>query len=205
MDISIYLGLLHANLLDWVSASEYPQREFRRDWLEITNRTHREGIGFLTKTLPRMAKAIDYALATGSVVKIEGFKISSNSKLPKFLGTLLRQIFDDAGCERSDASTVALIYLRQLLYTYYKLELPPNRNDNNRVLSSFVETDRCLPAEQRYASDQSGTFIAGLARTLVRRVLAGTDPVGPGFNPAHGPGSVATGEQADGKPVFKRL
>jgi hypothetical protein len=204
-NVGFYLGLLHAGLLDWASASEtYSKREFTRDWREISNRAHREGIGFLTKTLPRFAKAIDIALATGSVLNIAGFKFSRDTKLPKFFGTLLGQIFDDSGRERSDASPVALLYLRQLLYLYYKLELPPNENDNNKVLQSFVETDAKIGSYEAAHSGNLGSTILGIARTLVRRVLGAVDPLGKGFEPRHGPGSVSTGEKGAGKTIFKR-
>lgn len=204
-ELSFYLGLLYSNLLDWVGASEYPSREFQRDWREISNRVDREGIGFLTKTLPRMAKAIDYALATGSTLKIEGFKLSHNSKLPKFLRTLLVLIFDDSGSERSDASAEALAHLRQLLYLYYKLELPPNENANKKVLSAFVDTDQKLPSEIRYESDPRGRSVLRIASKLAKRLLGSTFPLGEGFLPRHGPGAVATGERADQKPIFKRF
>jgi hypothetical protein len=203
-EVQVYLGLLHANLLDWVSASDYSYREFKRDWGTILSRVDREGIAFLTKVLPRMAKAVDLALATGSVLNVTGFKLSRGTKIPKFLGSLLVQIFDDAGNERSDASGFALVYLRQILYAYNKLELPPNENDNAKTLSSFVETDRCLPDELRYASDPTGTTILYKSSQLVRYVLGLSDPLGEGFSPRHGPGAVATGEKSNEKPRFSR-
>ena len=206
-EIEVYLGLLHAGLTDWASASEtYSKREFTRDWREISNRTHREGIGFITKTLPRFAKAVDIALATGSVLNIEGFKLTPGTKIPKFFGTLLTQIFSDSGRERSDASPVALLYVRQLLYTYYKLELPPNEHDNSRTLQSFVATDQALASLKwdYEALGPIGSTILQEARTLVCRILGDVHPTGRGFNPRHGPGSVATGELGCEKNIFKR-
>jgi hypothetical protein len=197
-----YLDLIIAGLRDVASASaKYLKPELRRDILEIERRFACEGLSFLTRTLPKLGKAIDLALATNTPLQTSGFS-TRKSKIPVFLGCLLREVFDELGRERSDASPAAVASLRQILMYCYKLELPIDENLSNEVISKFQETDRDLPGKQSW--DAQTEFAVEEARKLVARVLSPVDPTGAGFNPRHGTGAVATGEKVYEKPVFKR-
>lgn len=160
-----------------------------------------EGIAFLTKTLPRYGKAVDMALSTGSVLDVPSFEKKKGSKLPKFLGWLLEQVFDDDGAELDDSNPVALKYLRQLLYLFYKLEMPYSELDISRVLGEFKSTDAAL-GQGWYISEPLHKLELEYASKLIRRVLAGACPRN--IVPKHGPGSVATGESSSEKPYFRR-
>jgi hypothetical protein len=171
-----YLDLIIAGLRDVASASaKYLKPELRRDILEIERRFACEGLSFLTRTLPKLGKAIDLALATNTPLQTSGFS-TRKSKIPVFLGCLLREVFDELGRERSDASPAAVASLRQILMYCYKLELPIDENLSNEVISKFQETDRDLPGKQSW--DAQTEFAVEEARKLVARVLSPVDPTG---------------------------
>lgn len=139
-----YLRLFIAGLSDVASASAYSDVEFKRDIREIGRRVCHEGLSFLTKTVPSLAKAVDTALANDSPVRIRGFCLKRGSQLPLFLGWLLRNIFNETGCERSDACTDSLKWLRQVCYLLYKLEVPTTEQQNEDTIATFVATDNSL-------------------------------------------------------------
>jgi hypothetical protein len=210
---------------DVARASGLTNRTRRRDLLEISSRLDREGISFITKTLPKVAKAIDKALATGTPLYIPGFRKDSDGCIPCFLGSILYKVFDSSGYERSDASTEALGQLRQLLYLFYKYELPYDAKDEKRVIDSFKEVEKELAADKATWADPARLDqysnilprldygcdlvnsnlerIEAAARRLICSVLAPHDPIAD-IRPRHGPGAVATGEKNWEKAVFKR-
>lgn len=139
-----YLRLFIASLTDVASASAYSDVEFKRDIREIERRVCHEGLSFLTKTVPSLAKSVDTALANASPVRIRGFCLKRGSQLPLFLGWLLRNIFNETGCERSDACTDSLKWLRQVCALLYKLRVPTTEQQNEDTINQFVATDNSL-------------------------------------------------------------
>jgi len=177
LDLDFYLGLFNASLRDVASASAYPNIEFERDIGVIRNRVRHEGLQFLTRTLPSLAKAIDIALATGTPIRCVSFKLKGRTKLPHFMGWLLSRVFDELGCERSDACTDSLRSLRQVLYTLYKLEVPTTKEQDNDIINSFVRTDAELSVLQIPGGSSKEDPIPGGNRLFQRR-----DPRPPAAN-----------------------
>jgi len=136
------------------SASAYPNVEFKRDVQEIEHRVCHEGLQFLTRTVPSLAKAIDTALANDRIVQVRGFQLATGTQLPRFLGWLIRNVFNVDGSERSDACAGSLKWLRQVCYILYKLEVPTTKQQNEHTISSFVATDTSLPSWQGYTESQ---------------------------------------------------
>lgn len=200
---TVYMKLLVSCYEDVASAypAEY-REEQRRDLTRLRERFTSEGVGFLTKTLPSLAKAVDTALATGTVLQVPSFGRKKGSKLPRFLGWLIGQVFSSDGVERLDASPLALRHIRQLLYLFYKLELPYAQEVVEDFLDDFKRVDAGL-------NDPVVTVLPGLgklarkASQLISRALANCSPRD--IVPGHGPGAVATGEQMEQKAYFKRL
>lgn len=95
----------------------------------------------------------------------------------------------------------ALKLVRQVCFSFYKLEIPHDEKVNQKVLTDFVACDRELPEEIRGVTPFHDSVIR-CARSLISFVLSGSDPLE--IIPKHGPGAVATGEKAWEKPVFKR-
>jgi hypothetical protein len=197
-----YLDILCACYEDIASA--YPAQystEHTQDIALIKRRFECEGMVFLTKTLPSLAKALDKALATGTSLQITSFARKKGSQLPKFLGWLIGMVFSVDGNELADADPFALWRLRQLLYLFYKLEMPYSLDSVQRVLSEFKSTDAGLERGWQ-ASEPTHKSEIKYAADLVARVLGGVCPRN--IIPKHGPGSVATSEKSWQKPYFRR-
>jgi len=204
LDVSFYTGLICATLKDVAITCNQSDTELARDQREIVMRARSEGITFLTRTLPSLGKAFDRALSSSTCFEFKGFKTARGLKVPRFMRDIFLQVFDVDGCERSDASALAIKSLRQVFYLFYKLNLPPTEKQCNEVIELFIKTDNDLGFNPQVVTPYEREVLR-IARNLICRVLAPVDPLDEdGFRPRHGPGAVATGEKANEKPVFRR-
>jgi len=66
---------------------------------QVKKRVRSEGIGFLTKTLPRLGKALDKALSEVTPLNAAsvGFSSPIGSKLPRFLGEFFSRVLHPDG------------------------------------------------------------------------------------------------------------
>lgn len=94
--VGFYTELLVNTYLDMVSVL-CTQHEQQRDIVEIRHRVAHEGLSFLTKTLPRLGKAIDRSLSSGSVLQAPNFKVKRGSQIPLFMRTLISTLFEPDG------------------------------------------------------------------------------------------------------------
>lgn len=102
---------------------------------------------------------------------------------------------------RREAMVVALRSLRQVCFSFYKLNLPFSDEQKAKCLADFVSVDEGLHFSVEDL-DNSAKAVLTIARRLVRHVLCNADPMS-GI-PRHGPGAVATGEKLPEKHEFKR-
>jgi hypothetical protein len=179
---------------------------------KIVSRYTREGMSFLTKTLPRLGKALDRALTGVCTMNSKplGFKTQRNSELPIFMGELFNRIFSNDGRLLPVPCVASIIKLRQLLYLFYKYKLPYSIDEEQKVLDSF----RKVESEISCFNDVFGTIAEAIdcnpqgytsfkpvyyrgvirkARRLLARVFASFDPKN--IHPSHGPGAVSTRER----------
>jgi hypothetical protein len=190
---------------------------------KVKKRLQSEGMCFLTKTLPRLGKAFDKALSGHCVLNSveHGFKPMPNSKLPKFLGELFRHVLSDRGelLPNPDASCVESI--RQILFVFYKYELPFTDEQVQQVVSKFEETERQLATTEHLLDQldqeitahtsshrrthESSTLVEVTreARALLHRVFASFDCRD--IVPRHGPGAVATRQKLWSKFEFTNV
>jgi len=183
----------------------------RRDVETLRRRTAVEGLGFITKSLPKLGKALDRALATDLPLDLPpSFKRKKGTFLPVFLGEVFDMIFDaSTGLVRNKPSSLTEIVgavraVRQVCYLFYKLEGSYTTQDAEAVLDKFVETDQSLPCERDEVplscTAMQALESAALALWYVFKVTNLEDIL-----PGHGPGSVATGEPVYEKMCFKRI
>jgi len=197
-----YCDLLCKVYSDVVDAYPAQHRtEFERDLKTIRSRFEHEGISFLTKVLPSLGKAIDTALASGSVLQVPAFKKRTGSSLPRFLGWLIGHVFGSNGVELPHGCPTALGHIRHLCYAFYKLQLPYSDESVEKVLNDFVITDSQL--QQNWILTNEDKHVVRGASAIIARVLGPTDPTW--IYPRHGPGAVATTERGPGKSAFSRL
>jgi len=190
----------------------FTPRALRLTTQKVVERITREGQSFLTKTLPRLGKALNRAL-TGEVMLDAAevaFESLPNSKLPKFMGELFRLIFSHDGRVLPEPCVRSIKTLQQILFVYYKYELPYHSDDEQAVLTKFERTEQEIQAySEKFAwmadyldshpldytpiKEVKYRRVVRKARILLSRVFANFDHRD--IHPRHGPGAVATRER----------
>lgn len=175
------------------------QKHLDKDILTLRSRTLSEGLSFLTKTLPKLGKALDLGLVEMRFNIPRGFKAQRDGNRPAFMQAYFNLIFDEHGCLRPEAPAESVKHLRQVLFFAYKLNLPYHPDQESAVIAGFKETDDGLSLPQSDEVDQ----LLDLASRITETVFSGFDPKD--ILPRHGPGAVATGERLEQKWEFSRL
>jgi hypothetical protein len=195
----LYLSIYRDLYTDVAEKLRVPVKESRRDLLTIANRVEREGLGFLTKTLPQLRKALDKALSKDEPFSIPStFKKSKGRTTPCLFGWLFSRVITPEGLVVPQVDTELIASLRQLMDVFYKLEIAYTEDQEKILLDQFVQVDAALDkgsnVDQEWIEETSD---------LIRDIFASFDPAD--IVPRHGPGSVATGELNHEKHRFKRI
>jgi len=199
-------------------------RALRLTCQKVKSRTRMEGLGFLTKTLPRLGKALDRAL-TGQIKlnsTVHGFDTMSGSELPRFLGEFFSLVFRPDGAVLPHPCATSVRVLRQVLYLFYKYELPYTHEQEQQVVAKFERTEHDLTTSDArlreigvlVSESCTGYMCAGKApytlvqvaqraQRLLKEVFARFDPKD--IYPKHGPGSVATKQRLWDKYLWKNI
>jgi hypothetical protein len=169
-----------------------------------------EGLSFLTKTMPRLGKAFDKALSGEEPLNSTnlGFKPLAGSQLPRFLGELFERVLHKNGTLLPNPDATCVKSIRQLLFVYYKYELPYADAQVQQVLQKFEKTEEELSTitptldqlDQAVAAATypqgwrskapTPVYVARKAKDLLTKVFRLFDPLD--ITPRHGPGAVAT-------------
>lgn len=186
---------------------------------KVRKRYAQEGMGFLTKSLPRLGRALDRALSGNTTLDAVSvaFEPQNDSKLPKFLWELFSRVFSSDGQVLPSPDVECVKSLRQVLFMFYKYELPSDPELDADVVSKFVKTENdVLLYSQMFDSlanilqfDPSFVFHSkcGINPWVIRRARRLLFEVFRDFDvrsiePRHGPGTVATRECLDAKYRF---
>lgn len=175
------------------------RKHLERDLKTLLSRTHSEGLSFLTKSLPKLGKALDLGLVNSRLTPVSGFRTANGRSTPAFLQAYFNLVFSEDGSLREDAPPAAVKHLRQVLFFAYKLEVPYDRNLELAVIDKFKEVDSALQLTDSALPDTLLCLVARITET----VFMDFDPKD--ILPRHGPGAVATGERLEDKWVFTRL
>ncbi len=166
----------------------------------IRARVSKEGLKFLTVTLPSFGRAVDTALSKGIPLAVPYLRKKKGSSNPLLLGWLTERIFAHDGVELEKSDSRAVRHLRQILYFLYKVPIKHDQQSEDRTIRSFVVVDeeiaRPLPTDVKNQS------ILNVARAFIARTVGSIDYLN--IDPRHGPGAVATGEKPWQKYEFKR-
>jgi hypothetical protein len=187
-------------------------RSIRLTLQKVRYRMNREGLGFLTKTLPSVGKAFDRALSGGPTFNAAPLrtKCMSSSKLPKLFGELFERVFTPDGdvLQHPDAECVKDI--RQILYCFYKYKLPYTADQEQDVISAFRKAEDDIQhyddlfnkIEEEIAYSPAGwDFVyPRLQRTVLKKARRVLYRLFKDFSvrnviPRHGPGAVSTRER----------
>lgn len=168
-------------------------KDLEKDLSTIFNRLAKEGISFLTETLPKFAKAFEGTTEVGWIARVpisSAFKSTpcvidgvSHTRVPVFLRSLTRHIISD-----DDLAPYALKHVRQVCYLMYKLELPSDPEKDQEAVDNFLQIESYLSHEHTIDSDPD--FYKAVE--TCRSILATVDVQG--LYPKHGPVKVSTGE-----------
>lgn len=176
-------------------------KALKKDIEVLRSRFFSEGLSFLTKTLPKLGKALDLGLVNSRFQLPREFKHShGNRSIPAFLQAYFNLVFCEDGLLLDAAPPEAVSHLRQVLFFAYKLELPYQPLIERSVIERFKETDDEL---ENVVFSSETEEILSLAARITKSVFKGFDPKD--ILPRHGPGAVATGEKLEEKWVFSRL
>lgn len=199
----IFLGLYKVLLTEDMVRQYGNPTSFARDFETIQNRVKNEGFSFLTKTLPLLGKAIDYALADGGALATSRhFKKCRKGAFPAFLQVLHERVFERDGSVKIDPCISAVSDLRQILFFAYKYEGDVDY-DQRTFLDHFKAVDISLGWESTHTREDVTHPVLRRARTLLSRLLRDICPLRDIY-PKHGPGAVATGEKNWEKMKFRR-
>jgi hypothetical protein len=202
--------------------SVFTPRSLRLTTQKVMRRIDREGLSFLTKTLPRLGKAFDKALLGEVTFDSTGWALCATpgSKLPKFLGELFELIFSHDAMVLQTPCVFSIKHIRQILFVYYKLELPNLPEDEAKVISLFEKTEAdlvsyndtfnnivdnisCGGSISLQVQPVEARVIIYKARARLKKLFAGFNPLD--IRPRHGPGSVSSRERLWEKYRFKRI
>lgn len=193
--VDLVVGLISSNPLELT-----PAKSIRKDIDVLRHRVSSEGLSFLTKTLPKLGKALDQGMASTRFSVPREFKRSHGSPcIPAFMQEYFSLVFDKDGFLREDAEPFAVKHLRQVLLFAYKLELPYESLQERQVIDAFVETER----EFERSDDIEETALVAASSYVIRTIFEDFKPRD--VVPRHGPGAVATGEKLEDKWNFSRL
>lgn len=197
-DQEFLLGLFVKLFADLRQRWPDQSKSLSRDIETLKSRTSREGLSFLTKTLPKLGKSFDESLDSGVLSPPRAFsKCKGSGTIPAFMQGMFRMLFDSSGILTEDANSDVIRDIRQVLFLAYKYELPFSAVDESRVIESFIRTEDQVRNHCLDSLDLSSE------RALISDILSDFDPKD--IVPRHGPGAVATGEKLEDKWTFGRL
>jgi hypothetical protein len=221
----IIAALLHDIHMSHGAVFNY--RSLKNTLNKVNSRLRCEGMGFLTKSLPRLGKAFDRALAAVSPLNCTevGFENLPGTKLPRFLGELFSRVLQPNGELLSNPCVKCVRDIRQTLYLFYKYELPYSHEQELEVLGKFERTeqelrtmqedwknlsshlDSCYHRRRRsgpeWAASAERPEIAREARILLAELFSCFDPLD--IYPRHGPGVVSTKEKMQEKYQWRSI
>lgn len=173
-----------------------------RDLVTVRSRVEKEGLSFLTITLPNFGKDFDKSLALGYIesTAFQGFR--KTGAIPSFLRGMLTRIFDQetGRLRRYDSPEITDIpsiveAVRQICRLFTKLEITCTPQRVHKAIEGFVQTERDL-AEFTIDDETTSNFVA-VSRFLWSVCLSGFNPED--ITPKHGPGTTAEGASGNRK------
>lgn len=119
-----------------------------RDILTLGERFVKEGLPFLTITLPRLDDLLLAGLRDGRLPSYEGW--SSRCAYPEFLSGLWSKIFAKDGSLLTSPDIRAIRWIRQISRLHKKIFEVCEDSKVDAEISQFVNTDKCLPSRADY-------------------------------------------------------
>ena len=117
-------------------------RDLRRDLDTLRRRFLNEGFCFLSVTIPKLGKAFDRALdGVSAFTPVNGFARLTGTVLPRFMGSMLRRVFNEDGTLVSSLDYSLVKNLRTFFYYAYKVSVDFSPSVISRYEDNFIKTD----------------------------------------------------------------
>nr|QDH87975.1 MAG: hypothetical protein H4Rhizo434516_000002 [Leviviridae sp.] len=161
-----------------------------RDLKTIKSRVEKEGISFLTITLPAFAKDFERSLDNGFIDSTCFRNFRKYGAIPSFLRGMLSQLFDhETGRIQDDQfSSIYVEAVRQICLLFKKVELPCSPEREEAAIENFISVEQAnrdfvlLPELRSYFNAVSDCLWDGMLGDLRLDMLV----------PRHGPGATTT-------------
>jgi hypothetical protein len=163
------------------------------DYKKLVVRVEREGVSFLTITLPKYAKDFERSLELGCVAPGLFTAFQRRGGLPLFLRGFLEHVFDTSGSLLGNACVDCISAIRQLTMMYGKIELPCSKERTDRAIAGYLETERDLARAESVVPEELLPRFRRTARLLWAEAFQCLDEsiyYGE-LVPRHGPGATA--------------
>lgn len=121
----------------------FNERSLRLTTSVLRRRVLTEGVSFLTKTLPKLGKAFDKALALETPLNAKEVRFSSGNfgDLPNFLGEFFSRVLDQSGRPLATPCKSSIQVIRDITFVLYKYELPFTDKQEKDVIRKFERTE----------------------------------------------------------------
>lgn len=174
-----------------------------RDLMTIRSRVEREGLSFLTITLPDFCKDFESALEAGFVDSKLFRSFRKSRAIPAFLQGMLSRLFDhETGrlINEVEDSPTLVEAVRQICLAFKKVEIPCSPQRLSTALDNFVEVERAN-SEFQVPSHREDLF-SRVASVIWNNMLG--DVLPDMLVPRHGPGATAERISGNQKYVWRR-
>jgi len=166
-----------------------------RDYETVAERSNKEGVSFLTITLPQYHASFVKALDDGTLASPSLFAgFSRRGELPKFLGGFMELVFDRETGSLLDAPDLeAICAIRQLTQLYGKILLPCSEKRTNAAFERYVNVENQVTRWTEEVDDNLIHDFSRISRLIWGEQLAELDRIvrNGELIPKHGPGSTA--------------
>lgn len=169
----------------------------KRDLKTIKSRVKKEGLSFLTITLPRFCRDFEQALARGGIDSTLFLNFKKSGVYPAFLQGILSRLFDrETGRLSHEAESPTYVEaVRQICLLFKKVELQCTPERERAALDNYVDVE--LLNESFQLREDYRSIFRSVSSVLWYNMLAGLQPST--FVPRHGPGATAEGIRGNAK------
>jgi hypothetical protein len=181
---------------------------FKSDLVTLRSRVEREGLSFLTITLPDFARDFERSLELGQIEKSFFRSFRKNGSIPAFLSGMTSLIFDrrtgrildenttSDNITRCPCSSTIIESVRQICLAFKKVEVPCSSERNYIAVKGFTEIEQSFQMFSMPREDANEFSFVSFV--LWNRMLRTIRPSM--FIPRHGPG--ATAERISGNSKY---
>lgn len=172
-----------------------------RDLKTIRSRVEKEGLSFLTITLPSFGADLERSLHEEAIDPTLFRSFKKSGRVPAFLQGFLGHIFDiGTGKILADPSVTAVEGVRQIAYTFKKLNLMCSVERVQKAITNFAKDERIF--DEPLATEDVDLFNK-VASQLWGKVLLAAPENPMELIPKHGPGATAERIMGNQKFVFR--